>query len=144
MGPVRQNPIQRTVSLFICVCIALCTMHTILHRTDLIVFSRTLQTITTAPMMSIRGKGGKQSRLMPAMYQCPSSWQISSRSVKQCVTKVLQNKTHQVKCDWQTNKKSVNDVSPNTMRRQQLSATKNMRNVKNQDKCCYIVNCVTE
>jgi len=24
MGPVRQNPIQRTVSLFICVCIALC------------------------------------------------------------------------------------------------------------------------
>ena len=25
MGPVRQNPIQRTVSLFICVCIALCT-----------------------------------------------------------------------------------------------------------------------
>jgi len=26
MGPVRQNPIQRTVSLFICVCIALCTI----------------------------------------------------------------------------------------------------------------------
>ena len=26
MGPVRQNPIQRTVSLFICVCIALCTV----------------------------------------------------------------------------------------------------------------------
>ena len=24
MGPVRQNPIQRTASLFICVCIALC------------------------------------------------------------------------------------------------------------------------
>ena len=24
MNPVRQNPIQRTVSLFICVCIALC------------------------------------------------------------------------------------------------------------------------
>jgi len=24
MGPVRQNPIQRTVSLFICVCITLC------------------------------------------------------------------------------------------------------------------------
>ena len=38
MGPVRQNPIQRTVSLF---------------RTDLIVFPLTLQTITTAPMMSI-------------------------------------------------------------------------------------------
>ena len=26
MGPVRQNSIQRTVSLFICVCIALCTI----------------------------------------------------------------------------------------------------------------------
>ena len=26
VGPVRQNPIQRTVSLFICVCIALCTI----------------------------------------------------------------------------------------------------------------------
>ena len=26
MSPVRQNPIQRTVSLFICVCIALCTI----------------------------------------------------------------------------------------------------------------------
>ena len=26
MGPVSQNPIQRTVSLFICVCIALCTI----------------------------------------------------------------------------------------------------------------------
>jgi len=26
MGPVTQNPIQRTVSLFICVCIALCTI----------------------------------------------------------------------------------------------------------------------
>jgi len=58
-----KNPIQRTVSLFICVCIALCTMlHTILHRTDLIVSSLTLQTITTAPMMSIWGKGGPGCR----------------------------------------------------------------------------------
>jgi len=32
-------------------------LHTILHRTDLIVFPLTLQTITTAPMMSIWGKG---------------------------------------------------------------------------------------
>jgi len=31
MGPVRQNPIQRTVSLFICVCIALCTI--VAHNT---------------------------------------------------------------------------------------------------------------
>jgi len=37
MGPVRQNPIQRTVSLFICVCIALRTIvaHNIaLNRPD--------------------------------------------------------------------------------------------------------------
>jgi len=30
MGPVRQNPIQRTVNLFICVCTALCT--TVAHN----------------------------------------------------------------------------------------------------------------
>ena len=29
MGPVRQNPIQRTVSLFICVCIAVIALCTI-------------------------------------------------------------------------------------------------------------------
>jgi len=36
-----------------------CTVHmfgTILHRTDLIIFPPTLQTITIAPMMSIWGK----------------------------------------------------------------------------------------
>jgi len=50
MGPVRQNPIQRTVSLFMCVCIALCTIvaHSIAQNGAV-----TLQTITTAPMMSI-------------------------------------------------------------------------------------------
>jgi len=52
MGPVRQNPIQRTVrSVHACVH---CTVHTILHRTDVIVFPLTLQTITIAPMMSRR------------------------------------------------------------------------------------------
>ena len=53
MGPVRQKPIQRTVSLFICVCIALCT--TVAHniaQNNLIIFPLALQTITTAPMMS--------------------------------------------------------------------------------------------
>jgi len=61
MGPVRQNPIHRTVrSVHMCVHCALhCAqlLHTILHRTDLITFPLTLQTITTAPMMSIWGKG---------------------------------------------------------------------------------------
>jgi len=49
MGPLRQNPIQRTTVHIL--------LHTILHRTDLIVPPLTLQTITTAPMMSIWGKG---------------------------------------------------------------------------------------
>jgi len=42
------------------VCASHCAQlwRTILHRTDLIVFPLTLQTITTAPMMSIWGKGG--------------------------------------------------------------------------------------
>jgi len=31
MGPVRQNPIQRTVSLLICVCSSLCTI--VAHNT---------------------------------------------------------------------------------------------------------------
>ena len=62
MGPVRQNPIQRTVRSVQCsyVCTVHCVqlLHTILHRTDLIIFPITFQTITIAPMMSIWGKGG--------------------------------------------------------------------------------------
>jgi len=44
------------------VCASHCAqlLHTILHRTDLIVFPLTLQTITTSPMMSIWGKGGTE------------------------------------------------------------------------------------
>jgi len=49
--------------LLVCsyVCASHCAqlLHTTLHRTDLIVFPLTLQTITTSPMMSIWGKGGK-------------------------------------------------------------------------------------
>ena len=52
---------RELLGLFICVCSSLCTIvahnNTILHRTDLIIFPLALQTITTAPMMSIRGKG---------------------------------------------------------------------------------------
>jgi len=47
--------------LLVCsyVCASPCAqlLHTILHRTDLIVFPLTLQTITTSPMMSIWRKG---------------------------------------------------------------------------------------
>ena len=54
MGPVRQNPIQRTVgSVHMCAVRCVQLLHTILHRTDLILFHLALQTITTAPMMSM-------------------------------------------------------------------------------------------
>jgi len=55
---------DKTQSRDLLVCSYVCALHcaqllhTILHRTDLIIFSLTLQTITTAPMMSIWGKGG--------------------------------------------------------------------------------------
>jgi len=58
---------ERTQSRELSVCSNVCAshcaqlLHTILHRTDLIVFPLTLQTITTAPMMSIWGKGGYYS-----------------------------------------------------------------------------------
>jgi len=60
MGPVRQNPIKRTVSsVHMCVQFIVAL---ILHRTDLIIFPLALQTITTAPMMSIWGKVGRHGR----------------------------------------------------------------------------------
>jgi len=63
MGPVRQNPFQRTVrSVHMCVHCSHCAqlLRTILHRTDLIIFPLTLQTIIIAPMMSIWGKRGEK------------------------------------------------------------------------------------
>jgi len=60
MGPVRQNPIQRPVrSVHVCALHCPQLLHTILHRTDLIIFPLTLEIITIAPMMSIWGKGVK-------------------------------------------------------------------------------------
>ena len=67
--------------LLVCsyVCASHCAqlLHTILHRTDLIVFPLTLQTITTAPMMSIWGKGGislinQTSMIKHSWWQCTS------------------------------------------------------------------------
>jgi len=58
---------DKTQSRELLVCSYVCALHcaqllyTILHRTDLIIFPLTLQTITTAPMMSIWGKGGDNS-----------------------------------------------------------------------------------
>ena len=57
LSTVKQNQSRGLLGLFICVCIALCTIVTILHRTDLIIFPLTLQTITIAPMMSVWREG---------------------------------------------------------------------------------------
>ena len=55
IGSVKQYPIQRTGrSVHMCM---YCTVHIILHRTDLIIFPISLQTITIAPLISTRGKG---------------------------------------------------------------------------------------
>jgi len=57
MGPVRQNPIQRTVrSIHVCALHCAQLLHTILHKRNLIIFPLALQTITI-PMMSIEGRG---------------------------------------------------------------------------------------
>jgi len=54
MGPMRQNPFQRTVrSIHVCALHCAQLLHPILHRIDLIIFPLTLQTITIALMMSI-------------------------------------------------------------------------------------------
>ena len=53
MGPVGQNPIQRTVRYHVCALHYAQLLHTILYRTDLIIFPLALQTITIAPMMAI-------------------------------------------------------------------------------------------
>jgi len=46
---------RELLGLFICLCALHCAqlLHTILHRTDLIIFPLSLQTIIIAPMMSI-------------------------------------------------------------------------------------------
>jgi len=59
LSTVKWAQCDKTRSRELLVCSYVCAshsaqlLHTILHRTDLIVFPRTLQTITTAPMMSI-------------------------------------------------------------------------------------------
>jgi len=56
--------------LFMCVCSSLCIqlLHTILHRTDLIIFPLAIQTITIAPMMSIWWKRGTILLHMSSQY----------------------------------------------------------------------------
>jgi len=62
--------------LFMCVCVCVCSavhcvhlLHTVLHRTDLIIFPLAHQTITIAPMMSIWGKGGRMQYIVQHMSE---------------------------------------------------------------------------
>ena len=64
LSTVKWAQWDQTQSRELLVCSYVCSshcaqlLHTILHRTDVIIFPLTLQTITTAAMMSIWGKGG--------------------------------------------------------------------------------------
>jgi len=81
-------------------------LHTILHRTDLIVFPLTLQTITTAPMMSIWGKGvwyktshsNQLSRLRQAGQSTGKVWWCCFRLVRQvrCGKSDTTHSTHEL------------------------------------------------
>jgi len=53
-------------------------LHTILHRTDLIIIPLALQTITTAPMMSIWGKGGCFNDRIQYNHAIGHAWHNSS------------------------------------------------------------------
>jgi len=65
LSTVKWAQWDKTQSRDLLVCSYVCALHsaqllhTILHRTDLIIFPLTLQTIATSPMMSIWGKEGE-------------------------------------------------------------------------------------
>ena len=75
MGPVRQNPIQRTVrSVHVCaVHWVQVLLHTILHRTDLIIFPLALQTINhhCSDDVYLRERGLSQ---LLQTWQCADVW----------------------------------------------------------------------
>ena len=64
------NLTKKTSVRSVHVCVLHCAqlLHTILHKTELIIFPLTLQTIVFAPMMSISGQ-----RIMGLMLCCFSS-----------------------------------------------------------------------
>ena len=76
---------REMLDLFICVCIALCTI--VAHnvqccRRDLIIFPLTIQTLTIAPMMSIWGKrvGRDAAAVTPREPQSPECGSSSLRA----------------------------------------------------------------
>jgi len=86
----KQNPIQRTVSLFICVCIALCTIaaHNIAqNRPDS--FPSYPPDITTAPMMSIWGKGACVSARTDGQRPSARLWPMLCELVHQGRVRVV-------------------------------------------------------
>jgi len=73
MGPVRQNPIQRTAIVYSYVCASHCAqlLHTILHRTDLTVSPLTLQTNSTLVGLHLdRSKHALTSEVMRKIDEC--------------------------------------------------------------------------
>jgi len=91
---VRQNPFHRTVrSVHVCAlhCAQL-LLHTVLHKTDLIIFRLTLQAITIAPMMSISGKE----------WQFPSSLPLSLLSLLPSQAPLVISSTTFTHCDAKT------------------------------------------
>ena len=74
LSTVKWAQWDKTQSREVLVCSYVCAsqcaqlLHTILHRTDLIVFPLTLQTITTTLMMSIWGKGGASNKKVKPIW----------------------------------------------------------------------------
>jgi len=79
LSTVKWAQWDKTQSRDLLVCSYVCALHcaqllhTILHRTDLIIFPLTLQTITTSPMMSIWGKGVKNYDTMLVVKWLPGT-----------------------------------------------------------------------
>jgi len=102
MGPVRQNPIQRTVrSVHVCALHCAQSLHTILQRTDLIIFPLTLQTITIAPMMSIWGKGVFGYNCCVSSYKsAPTERVLRHNAVDYCHGHLNDELIFSLVCSW--------------------------------------------
>ena len=111
MGPVRQT---QSRELLVCsyVCALNCAqlLHTILHRTDLIVLPLALQTITTTPMMSFWGKGGQPTVLSSNTPE--SSVHVGSIDVLCPQTSFSAN--HKSLLSWCTCKRSTQQIQSNS------------------------------
>jgi len=71
----KPNPENCLDCSFVCALHCAQLLHTILHRTDLIISPLTIQTITIGPMTSIRGKGGWAESIMCYMGGPDLPWE---------------------------------------------------------------------